>query len=182
MKVSNQGRKMIQSLEGLRLQAYKDSAGIPTIGWGNTFYEDGSNVKMGDKITKDRAVSLFPLILDKFENGVTKMVKVPVNQAQFDSLVSLAYNIGLNGFKKSQVLKLVNDNPQNPDIESAFLRWVTAGGKKLKGLVNRRQKEALNYFGKAMTTAKETAIENPLTGTIILFSGIGFIYYLWRSK
>src|SRR5690606_21810939 len=124
--------------EGLRLNAYLDQAKppVPTIGYGSTFYEDGTKVKMGDKITKERALELFANIAAKFERGVDKVVTSNINQNQFDALVSLAFNIGLGAFEGSTLLRKVNANPNDPSIKQAIESWKFAGGRPI--LLERR--------------------------------------------
>lgn len=145
MKLSKKGYAFLGKEEGLRLKAYRDSKGIPTIGYGNTYYEDGSPVKMGDVISKDRAIELFRLIVAKFEAGVNEMVTRELNQNQFDALVSLAYNIGLAAFKRSTVLRRVNANPCDPAIRDAFHMWQNSGAHR-GILLPRRKREADLYF------------------------------------
>lgn len=146
MKISDKGIKFIAREEGLRLSAYLDASNppVPTIGYGSTFYEDGSRVKMGDKISRERADQLFLNVVKQFENGVNKGLKREVNQNQFDALVSLAFNIGVAGFLGSTVLRRVNANPCDPSIRQAFEMWRNAGGKPI--LLKRRQREADLYF------------------------------------
>lgn len=148
MKLNEEGYKLIQEFEGLQLSAYRDSIGIPTIGYGNITYEDGKKVKMGDRITKERADSLFKRYADIFASEVSKLIHSEINQNQFNSLVSFAYNLGLTNLKNSTLLQKVNKNPNDDSIEIEFLKWVNAGGKRLQGLVNRRVKEAKIYFKK----------------------------------
>lgn len=148
MKLNEEGYKLIQEFEGLQLSAYRDSVGIPTIGFGNITYEDGKKVKMGDRITKERADSLFKRYADIFASEVAKLIHSEINQNQFNSLVSFAYNLGLTNLKNSTLLQKVNKNPNDDSIEIEFLKWVNAGGKRLQGLVNRRVKEAKIYFKK----------------------------------
>ncbi len=95
MKLNKAGKDLIKSFEGLRLSAYKCSANKETIGFGNTFYEDGSPVKMGDTITRERADSLFELIANSFAERVRREVKTILTDNQFSALVSIAYNIGI---------------------------------------------------------------------------------------
>lgn len=144
MKVSENGKKLIKQFEGCKLKAYQHPGDVPTIGYGNTFYEDGTKVKLGDKITQERADELFPLILKQFEEGVDKLVTV--NQNQFDALVSFAYNLGLGSLKKSTLLKKVKANPCDPAIETEFLKWISKGTIYEKGLRKRRQQESDLYF------------------------------------
>lgn len=140
------GIDLVKSFEGLRLTAYKCSAGKDTIGYGNTFYEDGSKVKPGDKITVYRAVKLLEFILDKFEDSVEKLVTPELNENQMAALVSFAYNCGVGNLKSSTLLKKVNADPNDPTIADEFKKWTKAGGKVLTGLVKRRNAEATLYF------------------------------------
>ena len=142
MKISNNGIELIKQFEGLSLKPYLDKVNIPTIGFGSTYYEDGTKVKLKDKpITEERATQLLEFIANKtFSENINKVVKVPLNQNQFDALVSFAYNIGNKNFNWSTLLKKLNQS----DYEGASLefgRWNQASGKILSGLVSRRQKE-----------------------------------------
>ena len=142
MKISNNGLDLIKQFEGLSLKPYLDAANIPTIGFGNTYYEDGTKVTLKDKpITEERATQLLEFIANKtFSENINKVVKVPLNQNQFDALVSFAYNIGNKNFNWSTLLKKLNlSDYVGASLE--FGRWNQAGGKILSGLVSRRQKE-----------------------------------------
>ena len=140
MVVSLFGVDIICGFEGKRLAAYDDGAGVWTIGFGTTVYPNGIKVKKGDTCTEAQAKAYMAHDLKKFESAVNNTVKVPLNQNQFDALVSLAYNIGTNAFSKSTLVKKLNAN----DIRGAadqFDVWVNAGGKRMQGLVNRRARE-----------------------------------------
>jgi len=138
MKTSEGGKDLIKMFEGLRLKAYKCSAGVPTIGFGNTFYEDGTKVKMNDNITLERARELFELLLPKYEKIVLRKLNVQIKQNEFDALVSHTYNTG----GSNTLFKLVNNKAPKEQIKNWFLtKYITANGKKLKGLENRRLKE-----------------------------------------
>ena len=142
----NKGTATIRKFEGLKLQAYKCPAGVWTIGWGSTFYENGSPVREGDKITIDRADRLLFEMVMKFEISVRGLVKSKLNDNQIGALTSFAFNVGVGNFKRSTLLKKVNANPNDPTIRDEFMRWTKAGGKQLRGLVNRRVAEADLYF------------------------------------
>lgn len=145
MELSQKGKDLIMQFEGLKLSAYQDSVGIWSIGYGNTFYEDGKPVKKGDIITHNRAIELFNLIVKRFEVGVDELVTSNVNQNQFDALVCLSYNIGLGNFKSSSLLKMVNKSPNDTTIYLQFLRWNKAKGKVIEGLTRRRMAESNLY-------------------------------------
>lgn len=150
------GYKLIQQFEGLKLKAYQDSVGIWTIGYGNITYLDGTKVKKGDEITREQADLMFKKTANNFALEVAKLIDVCLTQNQFNALVSLAYNIGIGkkatsktpaiGFISSTLLKKVNKNPNDESIADEFKRWRFAGGKEIKGLLNRRIKESEVYF------------------------------------
>ena len=140
MAVSLFGVDLICDFEGKRLVAYDDGVGVWTIGFGTTIYPNGIKVKKGDTCTEAQAKSYMAYDLKKFEKAVNGAVNIPLNQNQFDALVSLAYNIGTGAFNKSTLVKKLNAG----DIRGAadqFDVWVNAGGKRMQGLVNRRAKE-----------------------------------------
>lgn len=146
MTLNKAGKDLIKRFEGVSLDAYRCSANKITIGYGNTFYEDGSLVQMGDKITKERAESLFELIADSFSSKVNPLITSNVNNNQFDALVSFAYNCGIGNLKSSTLLKKVNLNPNDATIRDEFMKWNRASGKVLAGLTRRRTAEADLYF------------------------------------
>lgn len=133
MKISQKGIDLVKSFEGLELKAYKDSVGVATIGYGST----GSHVSMGMTITKEQAEQLLKKDLERFEKGVSELVKVPLNQTQFDALVSFSFNLGLGNLKSSTLLKKLNTSDYNGAADE-ILRWNRAGGKVLAGLTRRR--------------------------------------------
>ena len=141
------GINLIKKFEGFRSKPYKCPAGIPTIGYGNTFYENGVKVKMTDPaITEERAVELLKFILVRFEQYVDSYCIDTINQNQFDALTSFCYNVGPGNLKSSTLLKKLNLNPNDPTIRAEFMKWVKGGGKTLPGLVKRRTAEADLYF------------------------------------
>jgi len=147
MKVSKKGLEIIKKHEGLRLKPYLCPAGVPTIGYGATYYPYGDKVSMSDEaITEEYAEKILKEMLINYEDGVERYVQVELNQNQFDALVSFSYNLGLGSLKSSTLLKKINNNPCDPDIENQFKRWVKAGGKTLSGLVKRREEESKLYF------------------------------------
>jgi lysozyme len=146
MKVNAEGYALIKRFEGCRLKAYKCPANVWTIGFGNTFYENGDKVKEGDVITQQRADELAKFIIDQFAVSITPFILKPLNDNQFSACVSLAYNIGTGGFKRSSVFKKLNINPQDPTIADSFKLWNKGGGKVLNGLVTRREAEIQLYF------------------------------------
>lgn len=145
--LDNNGYLLITKFEGFSSKPYLCPAKFATIGFGNTYYENGKKVTLLDKpISKDEALKMFKTIADKFALGVSKCVKVELKQNQFNSLVSLAYNIGIADFMNSTLLKKVNANPNDKSIFAEFCRWNKVNKKEVQGLTNRRNYEAVNYF------------------------------------
>lgn len=142
MKLNSIGYKALHDREGLRLKPYLDTKRVPTIAMGNTYYEDGRKVTMQDKpLTIEQAGNLATITADKFAFQVDNLLTSKVNQNQFNALVSLAYNIGITGFRNSTVLRKVNINPNDPAIKEAFMMWTK--NPELKG---RRESEVKQYF------------------------------------
>jgi len=146
MKINQAGKDLIKNFEGCKLKAYQCSALHWTLGWGLTFYPDGTKVKQGDVITQERADELFDYILEDFINKVRPLIKKDITENNFSALVSFAYNVGVGNLKNSTLLKKVNTNPSDETIRAEFMKWVRAGGKELAGLKRRRKAEADLYF------------------------------------
>lgn len=135
---------IIKESETLQLKAYICPAGILTIGYGHT----GPDVKPGMVITKEQAETLLQQDLERFERDVRNLVKVHVNENQFGALVSFAFNVGSDidddelaeGLGDSTLLKKLNKYDY-AGAANEFGKWVHANGKKLNGLVTRRERE-----------------------------------------
>jgi len=146
MKLNKEASDLIKSFEGCKLKAYQCSAKKWTIGFGNTYYEDGSPVLPGHAITQEKADQLFEIIASEFAAKVAKLVTSNVTDNQFGALVSFAYNCGVVNLQKSTLLKKVNANHNDPSIRSEFLKWNKANSKVLAGLTRRREAESNLYF------------------------------------
>lgn len=134
-KISDKGVRLICSFEGLELKAYLCPAGIWTIGIGHT-----KGVKKGDVITKEQAIQYFKDDVRPIEDYLNKL-NICETQGQFDALVSFIFNLGIGNFRKSTLFKKIKNKASNDEICAQFRRWVYAGGKKLNGLVRRREAE-----------------------------------------
>ena len=146
-KISNLGLELIKKYEGFKAKAYLCPANVITIGYGSTYYENGTKVKLTDPlITKERAAELLEALLVSYERSVDSYCVDTINQNQFDALCSFAYNCGVGNLKSSTLLKKVNKNPNDPTIKDEFLKWNKGGGKVLTGLTKRRIEEAQLYF------------------------------------
>ncbi len=142
---SKGGLELIKGFEGVRLKAYRDTAGVWTIGWGSTRWADGTPVKRGDKLVNtDCADDLFDLTIKQYVNDIRLLVKVPLTQNQFDALVSFQYNTG--GLAGSTLLKLLNSGDYQGAADQLLL-WdkvtdpVTGQKKPFAVLTERRKKE-----------------------------------------
>lgn len=131
--------KKIKEFEGVRLTSYKDSAGVWTIGAGHT-----RGVKPGMKITQKQADSLLRGDLLNVENYVNSL-GMNFTQGQFDAICDFIFNLGQGKFSRSTLLAKIQANAPTEDIQDEFRRWVYAAGKKLSGLVKRREWEAQRY-------------------------------------
>lgn len=145
MTLSDKGFEMLAVFEGFRSKPYRDSVGVPTIGYGNTYYLNGTKVKMSDPpISKDEAKQLKMAVINQdFAPVVNKLLEQQIKNGQitqnmFDALISLAYNIGVGGLAKSSVIRHLK-NGDKQKAGQAFLLWKNAGGKPI--LLKRRQKE-----------------------------------------
>ena len=131
MRISENGLNLIKEFEGCRLEAYKDPAGVPTIGYGHT-----SGVQTGQKITLEQAEEYLREDIERFENHVMRYNGTyRWNQNQFDALVSFAYNIG-------NIDQLTAGGKRSiAEISAKIPEYCHAGGKELAGLVRRRAAE-----------------------------------------
>ena len=127
--------------EGFRADAYKDVTGIPTIGYGQT-----KNVKMGDRITPERALLQLQASAAEHAKGMAKCIKVPVTQGEFDAYTSFTYNVGVGAFCRSTLNKKLNAGDYAGACKE-LLKWTTAGGQQYPGLVKRRQEEYVRCIG-----------------------------------
>ena len=139
MNLSPKGLELIKMFEGCKLQAYKCSAGVPTIGYGHT-----EGVYIGLTIDQQHAEDLLKSDLVRFEAIVRKLLKVTVTQNQFDALVSLAFNCGEGNLAKSTLLKVINEG-RAVQAGPQFLRWNKAAGVVVAGLTRRREAEKTLY-------------------------------------
>lgn len=134
-RINAAGLELIKSFEGFRAEAYKDSVGVWTIGWGST-----KGVKAGMRISTDEAEARLREDLREAESAVERLVKVPLTDNQFAALVSFVFNVGAGNFSKSTLRKKLNQGSYS-NAAMEFPRWNKAGGKVLHGLTRRRQAE-----------------------------------------
>ena len=141
-RVSQKGIDFIKAKEGFRKKPYLDSVNIPTIGYGTIEYPDGRKVTLKDEyVTEEQAsVWLAAHVAEKCEPVLNTLVKVPLNQNQYDALASFIYNCGVGAFTKSTMLKLINAG-NLAGAAAQFPLWSKAGGQTIPGLLQRRKEE-----------------------------------------
>jgi len=147
MHISDEGIELIKHFEGCELEAYKCAAGVWTIGYGHT-----KDIQEGDKWSQDKAdFMLWRELEEEYEQYVHDYVHVPLNQSQFDALVSWTYNLGPANLKASTMLKKLN-NGEYEEVPAQMARWnkATVNGKRtvLEGLTRRRKAEGQLFEGK----------------------------------
>ncbi len=143
MRTSQKGIDLIKSFEGLRLKSYDDGVGVQTIGYGAT-----RGVTKGMAITQEQAERMLKNDIARFEPEIEKLVKVPLNQNQWDALMSFTYNLGSTNLASSTLLKLLNAGDYARAAEQ-FGRWNKAGGQVFAGLTKRRAAEQALFLSAA---------------------------------
>lgn len=151
-RINAEGLAHIKRWEGLKLEAYRDVGGVWTIGYGST----GSHVHEGMTISKAQAEALLRADLERFEDAVDRLVKVPLSDERFAALVSLAYNIGVGAFQRSTLLKVLNAGRYD-DVPAQIMRWNRVGKKVVDGLTNRRAAEC-GLWAKGAFVASNTVV------------------------
>ena len=142
MKISQEGIALIKKFEGCKLKSYRCAAGVWTIGYGHT-----TLVEKNQEITQEEADIILLADLEVYEDAVNKASTVPLEQHQFDALVSWTFNLGGANLNASTMLKVLNKG-EYEEVPAQIKRWNKAGGKVLQGLIRRREAEALLFAGK----------------------------------
>jgi lysozyme len=140
--ISEKGIKLLKDFEGFRTHAYQDSVGVWTIGYGHT-----KGVTPNMIISTAEGEEMLVEELKEYENYVDDLVKVPLDQHQYDALVSWVYNLGPTNFRSSTMLRVLNEGKYE-EVPNQIRRWNKAGGKELDGLTRRRNAEAEMFAGK----------------------------------
>lgn len=143
MTTSEETKQQMKKWEGLKLFAYLDTGGVPTIGYGHT-----KGVSIGDAIIPQQANKLFDDDIAIFEKEVNR-VKRKLTQNQFDALVSFCFNVGISAFRRSTLRRYVEMGMSADYIVKEFGRWIHDNGKPIKGLIERRKWEAQKYLGRS---------------------------------
>ncbi len=140
MKVSNELIDKIKQFEGYRSKAYRCSAGVLTCGYGHT-----KGVTARTTCNKTKALAWLKSDLEPIERFLSAIPEVCKSQGRFDACADFCYNLGVNAFKGSTLLKLIHKKSSVSIIQAEFLKWIYAGGKPLEGLKNRRRWEAQRW-------------------------------------
>ena len=142
MNISQEGLALIKKFEGCELKAYRCPANVLTIGYGVT-----KGVTEDMEITQQEADEMLNEEIPEYEEYINNMVKVPLEQYQFDALCAWVYNLGPTNLSESTLLKLLNAGDYHL-IPSQIKRWNKAGGETLTGLIRRREAESILFEGK----------------------------------
>ena len=137
--------ELIKKFEGVSFVAYLDGSGVPTIGYGSTYYLDNRKVRVGDEITSKEALQLLNKNIQIIKSALDSWVKIPLNDNQKAALISLIYNIGAGNFRFSTMLKLINEGKLE-EAAGQFDRWIWDDGKRVRGLIRRRTAEKLLFL------------------------------------
>jgi lysozyme len=143
-RTSPEGVDAIKRREGFRSDVYDDGAGYPTIGYGHKLTAD--EIGKLTQVSFAQASTLLRADLAAAEAAVMRFVTVPLQQSEFDALVSLVFNIGAGAFRRSTLLRRLNAGDRAGTIEQ-FGRWVFANGRRMAGLATRRADEAMQFRG-----------------------------------
>jgi lysozyme len=168
LTTSPAGRARIEQFEGLRLTAYQDIAGVWTIGYGHT-----GGVYEGLVWTRRQAdAALTDRLSEEFEPAVNRGCDgVPTTQGQFDAMVCLAYNIGVAGFERSEVLKQHRlGNYEN--AADAFEHWDHVNGRVNDNLHNRRVTEAQVYLDASPGVSDKADTDAAVSDTPYIHNGV----------
>lgn len=139
--ITQNGLDLIKRFEGFSRTVYFCPAGYPTIGFGHVVkpHEDfsaGIDEAQAEELLRQDAVIA--------ERAVLRLINVPLTDSQFDALVSFTYNLGGGALQRSTLRRKIN-REEHAEVSEQFMRWVWAGGRKLKGLIRRRREEAYLY-------------------------------------
>jgi lysozyme len=138
---------IIKSFEGLFLKPYLCPAKVATIGYGTIKYPNGTKVRLTDApITEAKAMEYLMFEINQKARAIDPMLREDLTENQFAALISFAYNLGEGALRQSTLLKKVNANPLDAQIRGEFQKWIYADGRKLNGLLRRRNAETNLYF------------------------------------
>lgn len=192
MQMNEDGLALIRRFEGFRAEAYRCPAGVWTIGYGHTSDAGPPAVRPGLAVSEEEGARILAADVERFANGVGALLAREVTAAQFSALVSFAFNVGLAGFRRSSVLKAVNEG-RFEDVPAALKLWVKGAGRVLPGLERRRAAEAELFMSDAMPRAGRAEVGVPtsveperrvreaggLAGLLVVIAGAAGILPAW---
>lgn len=143
MRTSAKGVALIKQFEGFRPRLYKDAASLLTIGYGHLVAFDDVDY-FANGIDEAEALALLSHDLGRAERAVRRFITAPLTQGQFDALVSFTFNLGGGSLQRSTLRRVVN-REEHDAVPAQMMRFVWAAGRKLPGLIRRRQAEARLY-------------------------------------
>ena len=141
--LTDEGLALIKRFEGFAPEVYICPGGWPTIGYGHVIRDDECDW-FADGIDEATAEELLRRDVETAERSVLRLIRVPLADGRFDALGSFAFNLGAGALQRSTLRRKVN-REEHGAVPGEFRRWVWAGGRKLKGLVRRREAEAELY-------------------------------------
>ena len=152
--ITQNGIDLIKRFEGFSAKVYICPAGYPTIGYGHVVKDDED---FAAGIDEAQAEELLRQDAKIAERAVLRLINVPLTDSQFDALVSFTYNLGGGALQRSTLRRKIN-REEHAEVPEQFMRWVWAGGRKLKGLVRRRAAEVIFYQSDLSYGARSSTI------------------------
>lgn len=141
--ITQEGLNLIKRFEGFEPEIYLDAAGLPTIGYGHLIRK-GEHKMFENGISQAAGEALLIKDVLLAEQAVCRLISVPLTNGQFDALVSFTFNLGGGALQRSTLRRKIN-REEHEEVPAEFMRWVWAGGRKLRGLIRRRSAEAMLY-------------------------------------
>jgi lysozyme len=142
--ITKNGIDLIKRFEGFEPKIYLDAAGLPTIGYGHLLRSDEAEI-FKNGISPEAGEALLIKDVLSAECAVLRLVRVPLTDGQFDALVSFTFNLGSGALQRSTLRRKVN-REEHDEVPEQFMRWIWAGGRRLRGLMRRRKEESLHYI------------------------------------
>lgn len=142
-QITKDGLDLIKRFEGFESEIYLDAAGLPTIGYGHLL-RPGEDKMFSGGISEAAGEALLIKDVSIAERAVLRLIRVTLTDGQFDALVSFTFNLGSGALQRSTLRRKVN-REEHEEVPAELMRWVWAGGRKLRGLMRRREAEVKLY-------------------------------------
>ena len=140
--ITQRGLDLIKHFESFRSEPYICAGGYLSVGYGHVIKPN----EVFLEVTEAEAEALLLADVAIAERSVLRLIRIPLEDNRFDALVSFTFNVGGGGFQRSTLRQKVN-REEHEEVPDEFRKWVYAGGRKLKGLIKRRELEASLYQG-----------------------------------